>query len=203
MIDTVYSIGYSGFSINTFIKTITANEISLIVDVRSRPYSQYHTDFNKDDIEKQLKRHGIYYRNYAAAFGARQNERKYYSSDGYLDFELFSKSIDFVSGFEKLRNSMAKNYKFALMCAEKDPINCHRTILVARAFHDHGYQVVHLLQNNSIMTQKDIETRMLEKYYPNRNQLSLFEPNLSENEYIIKAYRKRNKEIGYSVEDET
>lgn len=202
MVDTVFSIGYSGFSVNDFINALKSNKISLVIDVRSMPYSQYFSDYNKDNIEQSLKSSGIYYRNYAEEFGARQEERKYYTSQGYLDFELFAKSPSFLSGFDKLVKSMEQDYSFALMCAEKDPINCHRTILVARAFHEAGYKVVHLLPNKCKVTQEDIEARLLKKYFPDRNQITLFNETLTEKEYIKQAYKKRNAEIGYSIEEE-
>ena len=92
MVDTVYTIGYSGFSVNDFVATLKANHISLIVDVRSQPYSQWFSDYNRETLEKTLKQAGIYYRNYAAEFGARQENRSYYSSEGYLDFRLRRKA---------------------------------------------------------------------------------------------------------------
>jgi len=199
MIDTVYTIGYSGFLINDFVSTIKANDISLIIDVRSQPYSQYFSDYNKESLQQRLKSQGVYYRNYAKEFGARQDERRYYSSSGYLDFELYAKSSSFMSGVEKLIKSMNKGYKFALMCAEKDPSRCHRTILVARAFHDAGYKIIHLLPNNEIMTQEDVEYQLVDKYFPNRSQITLFADDLSQKDYIEMAYRKRNAEIGYSI----
>ena len=202
MIDTVYSIGYSGFKVEDFIKVLTSNNISLLVDVRSSPYSQYFSDFNKDILAKRLEREKIYYRNFADAFGARQEGREYYSKAGYLDFELFAKSSPFLSGVTKLINSMEQGYSFALMCAEKDPISCHRTILVSRAFFVAGYKVIHLMPNNVTITQEDIERRLVDKFFPNRDQITLFDENLSSQEYINEAYKKQNAAIGYSIEEE-
>lgn len=198
----MYTIGYSGFSFENFLHTIKANKISVIIDVRSSPHSSYFSDYNKEILENTLKANGIYYKNYTKEFGARQPERTFYSTAGYLDFEVFSKSEIFLSGLDKLKKGMQQDYKFALMCAEKAPIDCHRTILVARAFHDAQFKVTHLLPNDKTMTQEDIETRLLEMYFPNRSHLNLFEENLSEHEYILQAYKKRNAEIGYSLKEE-
>ena len=203
MNDTIYSIGYSGFLIDDFVKILTSKKISLVVDVRSTPYSQYFSDYNKDILESRLKKEKIHYRNYVDEFGARQEERKYYSKAGYLDFELFTQSTPFLSGVDKLKKSMEQGYSVALMCAEKDPIACHRTILVSRAFFTAGYRVVHLLPNNINMTQEDVEKRLLDKYFPNREQLTLFDENLSTQEYICEAYKKQNAAIGYSIEEES
>lgn len=202
MIDTIYSIGYSGFQIDDFISILTSKKISLVVDVRSTPYSQYFSDYNKDILEQRLKKENIYYRNYVDEFGARQEDRKYYSKAGYLDFELFAKSTPFLSGVDKLKKSMEQGYTFALMCAEKDPITCHRTILVSRAFFIAGYKIIHLLPNNITMTQEDIENRLVDKYFPNKEQITLFDENLGTQEYICEAYKKQNAAIGYSIEEE-
>lgn len=202
MVNTVYSIGYSGFLINDFIDTLNVNNISLVIDVRSVPYSQNFPDYNKCNLGSFLTKSKIYYRNYALEFGARQEERKYHTHEGYLDFELFAKSPPFLSGFDRLVKSMNQNYIFALMCAEKDPFDCHRAILVARAFYNAGYKVMHLLPNKHKMTQEDIEARLLSKYFPDRKQIKLFGESLSEEEYTNQAYQKRNAEIGYSIEEE-
>ena len=126
--------------------------------------------------------------------------KKYYSKEGYLDFELFSKSENFLKGIKKLENSMEKNYVIVLMCAEKDPIICHRAIMISKIFSEKGYGVIHLLPNNATITQKDIEDRLIKKFFPNKGQLLLFETEevVSEKEYIKRAYNKQNAEIGYS-----
>ena len=201
MSDTVYSIGYSGFKIDELIDILKKEEISLVVDIRSNPYSNYYTDYDKDVLEKKLWKNRIYYRNYAEEFGARQNDRQYYPS-GYLDFELFAKSHKFLEGIRKLKESMQQKYKFVLMCAEKDPIRCHRAILVTKTFHELGYKVKHILPGDVKMTQIDVENRLLNTFFPDRHQLTFFEKNFSDKDYIAKAYKLCNAKIGYSFEEE-
>ena len=202
MVNTVFTIGYSGFQINDFIKTLKNNGISLVIDVRSLPYSHYHADYNKENLSKILPDNGIYYRNYILEFGARQENRGYYPN-GYLDFDMFSKSEVFLTGIEKLKKSMEQDYTFALMCSEKDPLMCHRTILVSRVFYNFGYNIIHLLPNDKTITQKDVEERLLNKFFPDRGQISMFEKCLSQQEYIDEAYKKQNALIGYSIERES
>ena len=202
MINTIYTIGYSGFRIDEFISRIKKYKINVVIDVRSSPYSQYFKEYNKENLDKVLKENRIHYRNYNLEFGARQIEKKYYPN-GYLDFELFSKSENFLSGVKKLESSIKQNYTFVLMCAEKDPYTCHRTILVARAFFKLGYKIVHLMPNEKNLTQKDIEKKLLDKYCKNRHQLGLFDTSIiSEEEYLSEAYRKHNEKIGYNIEKE-
>lgn len=200
MVDTVYTIGYAGFKPDEFIRTLKKYAIKVVVDVRSSPYSHYYSEYDKEKLSSVLQANGIYYRHYAAEFGARQNNSAYYP-EGYLDFESFAKSAAFLAGVAKLKQGMQMNYSFVLLCSEKDPLMCHRSILVARAFHEAGLKVVHLLNETESVTQEDIEARLLEKFFPLRNQMDLFAPSCTEQDYIIEAYRKQNAAIGYHLEE--
>ncbi len=196
----LYTIGYSCFKIEEFIKVLKKYSINCVIDVRSNPNSKFHTDYNKDYLEGVLTNNGIYYRNYAKEFGARQEDTKYFT-DGYLDFDKFTKSEIFLSGVDKLIKSMEKNYTFVLMCAEKDPATCHRNIMIAKEFKKRGYQVNNIWDNGEIETQDDVEKRLINCYFPDRNQLSLFGEQLTEEEMIEQAYCFRNKEIGFKFDD--
>lgn len=203
MNNIIYTIGYTGFSAYEFINVLRDREINVVIDVRSTPYSERYPDYNKENLERVLKSNQIYYRNYIKEFGARQDNRNFYSSEGYLDFEVFSKSEQFLSGVEKIENSVAKGYKIVLLCAEKKPIQCHRTILVARAFHKLGYKVIHLLPDNATVTHKEIEIQLLNEYFPNRAQIDMFSTDVkTDEEYLNEAYKIQNKKIGYRIEDE-
>ena len=199
MAKRLFTIGYAGFpDINDFISALKENGIQILIDVRSTPYSAYYEAYNKDSISRALKEHGIYYANYARQFGARQENRSFYKNGG-LDFEIFSKSDQFLDGVKSVEKS---NAVIAFMCAEKKPSECHRTILVAKALSDRGHEITHIMPNGESVSQQDVEQELLEKYFPNREQTSLFDDgNLSEEEYIAKAYKLRNDEIGFKLED--
>lgn len=198
MDNTIYTIGYAGFSRGIFIQELKKYRISVLIDVRSSPFSSFHSEYNKDILEAVLKENNIYYRNYAREFGARQDNLDLYTSDGYLDFEKVAKSDDFQSGLSKLCNSIKLGYVPALMCAEINPFDCHRAILVSRAFHECGYNVIHILPEGRTCTQSDLNETLLNKYFPNRDQISFFE-NAEEDKLIKEAYKKRNAEIGYKI----
>ena len=87
------------------------------------------------------------------------------------------------------------------MCAEKNPIDCHRAILISRAFQKDGCRVIHILSDKRTCTQEDISAALLDKYFPNREQISLF-GNSTDESLIEEAYRKRNAEIGYKITEE-
>ena len=203
MNETIYTIGYTGFKLKEFIQELKSKEINVVIDVRSSPYSERYADYNKEKLELELTLNEIYYRNYAKEFGARQENKVFYSADGFLDFEIFRKSEQFLSGVEKIRNSIAKGYKIAFLCAEKNPIQCHRTILVARTFYELGYNVVHLMPNGTSIKHGEIEIQLLNKYFPKRNQIDMFsETIMTTDEYLVEAYKLQNWKIGYKMEDE-
>lgn len=196
----LYTIGYSCFKIDDFIQVLKKYNINCVIDVRSNPNSKFHTDYNKYFLESILKNNKIYYRNYSKEFGARQEDHKYFT-DGYLDFSKFTKSKVFLDGLNKLITSMEQNYTFVLMCAEKDPATCHRNIMIAREFYKRGYQINNIWDNGEVETQESVERRLLDCYFPDRNQISLLDEELSENEMIEQAFCLRNKEIGFKFDD--
>ena len=206
MAKELFTIGYSGFpDINDFIKELKYFGIQVLIDVRSVPLaSAYFESYNKDRLSEKLRENGIYYLNFAKQFGARQQNPIYYQKKNkegksILDFELFSKSEQFLDGVLKVERSKAV---IAFMCAEKHPSECHRSILVARAFSDRGHSITHIIPNGVTLSQKDIERELVDKYFKDRLQLSLFAmDNKTESEYIVEAYKRRNEEIGFKLED--
>jgi uncharacterized protein (DUF488 family) len=202
LMNPIYTIGYTAFKIDDFIKTLRLNHISCVIDVRSIPMSRYYLDYNKENISLVLKQNGILYRNYIKEFGARQNNMKFYSKEGYLDFNKFTQSQQFKAGINKVLAGMQIGYIFALMCAEKDPINCHRSIMIGRQFYQKDILVNNIMANGATETQADLEKRLLDLYYPNRDQITLTGNYETDEELINRSYQKRNAEIGFKLEGE-
>jgi uncharacterized protein (DUF488 family) len=200
--NVIYTIGYTAFKIEEFVDVLNENRISCVIDVRSSPISIHYPEYNKRIIQGTLKKHNIEYRNYAFEFGARQTDTQFYSTNGYLDFNKYVCSQSFNEGYKKILAGIDKNYIFALMCAEKDPINCHRAIMIGHEFNKRGFIVKNILYNKNIETQEEIDMRLLDIYFPDRDQLTLFGSNENENELIDCSYKKRNAEIGYKLKDE-
>lgn len=201
MNNIIYTIGYASFEIDKFIEVLKKYNINCIIDVRSFPRSVYYKNFDSDNLKFLLKQHNIIYRNYKNEFGARQENREFYSKEGYLDFDVFAKSEQFKEGVKKIQLAINMHYTICLMCAEKDPLNCHRTILIARNLSKLKYNVQHITEDERLLSQGEVDQILLDKYFPNRNQVSMFE-NISEEEYIERAYGIKNKEIGFKLEDE-
>lgn len=136
-------------------------------------------------------------------FGARQEDKSLYAEEGYLDFQKTRNTLLFRKAEESIMLGINRGNKIALMCTEKDLIDCHRTILVSKAFYDSEVPVEHILENGTTMNQKAINERLLNRYFPERDQLSIFyyiNGGEAEEELLEKAYVLRNKVIGYYID---
>ena len=198
----LYTIGHSRHEFNYFSNLLKIYEINYLLDVRSTPYSQYAETYNKEQLSNLLSAKGITYSFMGRFFGARPDNIELYNEEGYLDFEKMSYSDSFIKGMESVNLGLNRGNNIVLMCTEKDPIDCHRAIMVARAFSLRGIDVRHILPNGKYQTQQELDERLLNKHYPDRAQLSIlnYDKIISVEETIKLAYRKQNKEIGYHLQ---
>ncbi len=201
--DKLYTIGHSQHKMQEFYELLKLHGVDYVLDVRSTPYSKYAEQFNRNVIENELPKLGIQYSFMGDYFGARPTDQNLYSSKGYLDFEKVRANTKFNKGIDNVLRGMSSGHKVALMCTEKDPFDCHRAILVSRAFELKGIIANHILSNGELQSQIELDKRLLETYYPDRNQLTLFDYDRlrNEEEYLHAAYVNRNKEIGYYIEE--
>lgn len=186
----IFTIGYSPFPFPLFTQLLHQYGISALIDVRSLPYSSHFPDYSLAPLKHHMKQENIVYRNYAKEFGAKRENLSEYT-DGIVDFQKVAQSSEFRFGVERVLAGMDMGHRFCLMCAEADPIKCHRGILIAREFARLGCEVTHILKDK-VEAQKDFEARLLDKYFPNRNQISFLEdvPKLED------AYRIAGETIG-------
>ncbi|ACL18719.1 protein of unknown function DUF1130 [Desulfitobacterium hafniense DCB-2] len=201
----LYTVGHSLHSIEQFNKLLNSQAINCVIDVRSTPYSKYSPQFNTNELRKFLSINHKSYIFMGEEFGARRSESSLYDIDGLLDFEKVIRSALFQAGVKRVKSGLNKGYKIAFMCTEKDPLDCHRSILVGRAFQDEAFEVLNIHEDGSVENQKSLEERLLDLYFPDRNQTSIFdilEGGKSKDELVVEAYRLRNKEIGYKIGNE-
>jgi uncharacterized protein (DUF488 family) len=199
----LYTIGHSVHPIDYFLKLLTANDINCVVDVRSIPYSKFAPQYNKFELQRVLKSNGIFYIFMGEEFGARRTDRTLYTPDGYVDFEKVKQSYLFKKGMGRIINGLTKGFNIAFMCKEKEPLYCHRNILVARAFFEQNYKILNILEDGRIESQEELNERLLDIYFPNRNQktlLEIIEGEKSNEDLIKEAYKIINSQIAYKEE---
>ena len=196
----LYTIGHSHHAISKFLELLSIHKVNYLMDVRSVPYSRYAEQFNREALQNIMNNTPVKYVFMGSYFGARQQNTALYNEAGYLDFERVRSYQPFMKRVDNLILGLKQGNNIALMCTEKQPLDCHRAILIARAFELKGIDVQHILEDGSCLTQSELNQNLLDLYFPERNQMSLFAANTeTEEEYLVEAYRLRNKEIGYRL----
>jgi hypothetical protein len=102
-------------------------------------------------------------------------------------------SEEFKQGLERVLEG-ARKYRIALMCSERDPLDCHRCLLVGRALAQRGVAVKHLLSDGHVIAQGEIEDWLLRESRGQSNDL--FAPR---DERLAAAYRERSLKIAFVV----
>lgn len=196
----VYTVGYALIpDIRNMMLQLKGLDVDAIIDIRSSPWSKTYTAYDKPALIEACKKYGFHYRHYSREFGARQRNPDF-SVDGQVNFERFSQSEQFRSGIDKVIRSSQEGYTLCLLCAEKDPIICHRSILIGRALHESGIQVIHLTAAGQ-ESHEHLEKRLVDLHFPNRDQIRIWDDPMSPEEMLEEAYRRQNYKIGYRLEN--
>ncbi|MCC3864952.1 DUF488 domain-containing protein [Terrisporobacter petrolearius] len=199
----IYTIGHSNYSFDKFIEILKKYNIDCVVDIRAIPYSKYNTQYNKEFFQTNLKRLGYTYIYMADEFGAKRKTRTSYNNEGYADFAKVILEDDFKKGIERLKIGCIKGYRIVLLGAMQEPIRCPRAILVGKELIKEEFEVKHIMHEGNLKTQKYLEELLLEKYFHQRNQLTidgLLGNDMNTKNMIEESYKLANKEIGYRIE---
>ncbi len=192
MTTTLFTIGYSGRSIDDFIALLEQHKITALCDVRSMPYSSRNPQFNREPLQKTLKSRNIEYVFLGEELGARPKDPSCYV-DGKANYQKITDSDLFKNGLERMKLGMQKGYVLALMCAEKDPMSCHRSILICRNMRRQDVDIRHIIDHETTETQADLEKHLIAqlKLYPD-----MFKDTDS-NALIERAYDMQGDRIAY------
>lgn len=151
---TLWTIGHSNHPIGSFTGLLQAAAIATLVDVRSHPASRFCPHFNRLALAEALAAAGIGYRWLGAALGGKP--RGPALMRGRLpDYARMAATVEFSSGIKELIE-IAEAGPAAIMCAEKNPLDCHRTHLVTPALAARGVEVVHLLADGTSLPHREL-----------------------------------------------
>lgn len=195
IIENIYTVGHSNYDTDKFLEIICAYNIQVVVDVRSAPYSKFCPQFNKEIIEKSLQSKGIKYLFLGKELGARPDDTNCYFQ-GRVNFDRLKESEQFREGILRLKEGLKNRYVLAIMCSEKKPIECHRTILISRTLKEEGIEVKHILGGTEVIDQDQIEEQLQKKF---KIEPSLFDTENAAAERIKEAYEKQEEQITYSI----
>ena len=183
-----FTIGHSSLELNEFLKHLIAHQIKIVCDVRSRPASFRFPQFNREPLEACLAAAGIKYEFLGESLGGRPSDPRAYHADGLVNYEERRKAADFRAGIaQALKLSRASN--IVLMCAEEDPLQCHRFLMICPALLECGVTPLHIRRGGSLESQREAEDRLLKS-----NDLAAFDSGslfVSEREAALKDALRR------------
>ena len=156
----VLTVGHSNHTLDVFLALLRQHGVTAVADVRSAPYSRFAPQFNRDCLEGNLRTNGITYVFLGRELGARSEDPSCYEN-GRVQYERLAQTDIFRSGIERVVRGTLE-YRIALMCAEKDPLNCHRCILVAPALDARDVDVQHILPDGRLESHRDAMERLLD-----------------------------------------
>ena len=193
MQDIVFTIGHSTHAQEHFIALLRQHGITALCDVRSKPYSRINPQFNREELDEALRAHGIEYRFLGKELGARTDDMTCYQ-DGKVQYERLAKTELFRYGLKRVLRGLKEDFRIALMCAEKEPLECHRTILVARHLAALGLGVEHIHADGRLESHGDALSRLAQML--NLPEHDMFH---SREELLSDAYRRQAERIAYEA----
>lgn len=187
----VFTVGHSTHALDKFLALLRQHKISAIADVRSSPFSRINPQYNREGLKKALKEAGIAYVFLGHELGARSEDPECYQ-DGKVCYDRLARTPDFERGLDRVETG-AEEFRLALMCAEKEPLDCHRTILVARHLEDRDIAVQHILADGALEPHKDSIERL-------KAQLNLSEDMFRKTHDVTReAYKIQGERIAYAI----
>jgi uncharacterized protein (DUF488 family) len=187
---TVYTIGHSTHPIERFVELLRQHGVTALADVRSMPYSRFNPQYSKAALERTLKANGIAYVFLGKELGARSDDPSCYENDK-VRYSRIAKTALFHAGIERVKKGVGV-HRVALMCAEREPLECHRTLLVSRELEREGVAVTHIHGDGHLETHSDAVTRLLKQV-----KLPASDLFKSQEELIDEAYAKQEERVAY------
>lgn len=206
----LFTVGHSNQTLPELIALLQQQRINAVADVRSMPYSRRLPQFNRPELEAELPKQGITYVFLGEELGARRDEPEAY--DGLqAAYERVAQLPAFQRGLERVITGVKKGLTLALLCAERDPLTCHRAVLVSRHLCNRGLDVQHIHGDGRLESHGELEQRMQQALQrmgvleadSGAVQLDLLgnpipqRPESNPAEVLEQAYREQGKRIAY------
>ena len=194
MQEIVFTIGHSTHPQERLIELLVQHNITALSDIRSQPYSRLNPQFNREEIKRRLRIAGLSYAFLGQELGARSADPSAYHQ-GKVQYERLALTDLFRQGLTRIQSGL-KNHRIALMCAEKDPLDCHRSILVARQLVRLGIEVQHIHADGRLEGHAEAVERLVRQL--NLPQFDMFR---SHDDIVEDAYRIQEGHIAYTRYD--
>ena len=143
-LSSIYTIGHSDHTTAAFVDLLRRHGITLVVDVRSQPYSRWAHQFNRETLARDLQDAGITYRFMGDALGGRPADPTLYDPDEeHPNYRRAGQTPAYQAGIDHLLD-LAGTEQVAVMCSEGDHRRCHRHLLITQTLLGRGVHVLHI-----------------------------------------------------------
>ena len=187
----VLTVGHSNHPWDVFVGLLQRHAVTVLVDVRSVPYSRFNPQFNRNRLECELPSCGVRYVFLGRELGARSDDPACYDETGRVQYDRLAHKPAFRRGLDRIVQETARN-RVALMCAEKEPLSCHRTILVAPALERRGVEIEHILADGTLEPHTHALHRLIDSLKLPADDLFR-----SRDALVAEALTRRAARIGY------
>jgi uncharacterized protein (DUF488 family) len=153
------TIGHSNLAADRFVALLAGASVTAVADVRSVPFSRWCPWFSGKPLAERLMHEGIAYAALGDALGGRPRDPTLYC-DGVADYEAMAATTAFRAGLDRVVDATCR-HRVCLMCSEREPLDCHRCLLVARALAGCGLTVGHILADGTREAHAATEQRLL------------------------------------------
>ena len=144
----VYTVGHSNHPIERFVELLRDAGSTAVADVRSIPHSRRHPQFGRARLERSLREANIAYVYLGVELGGRPADPTLLC-DGKPDYARMAATPAFSAGLDRIVDG-AQQHRIAIMCAEREPLDCHRFLLVSPHLLERGVGVRHILADGRI-----------------------------------------------------
>lgn len=186
----LYTIGHSAHTLLRFLDLLAEHDIAALCDVRSQPYSRRNPQFNRESLQNELARHNVAYVFLGEELGARSSDASCYEG-GKVQYDRLAATPAFRRGIERV-NTGIQRYRVALMCAEREPLACHQTILICRNLKAPDLLIHHILGDGRVEPHEASEQRLIKLV--GMDQDDLFQDSF---ELLERAYDFQGQRIAY------
>lgn len=184
-----YTIGHSNHAPERFLELLDEHDITIVLDVRSVPYSRRNPQYNRETLRETLKGNGYAYEFLGDSLGARGwGDEFMFPEGGKVDFRKVRKAPKFIEGIKRVKELAAQKERPALMCAEAEPFNCHRFVLISYQLSKEALDVIHILPDGGTVSNAGLDKKLLATYV----KPDLFSAPASYEDALEEAYEKRN-----------
>ena len=153
----ILTVGHSNHALEQFLALVEGAGVSVIADVRSKPVSRWVPHFSRVPLQEALAAHGISYVFLGRELGGKPDDPAL-MRNGKPDYAAMARTPAFAEALARVIASSTTD-RIALLCAERDPIDCHRFLLIGRELAARDVPVAHILASGAIEPHADTERR--------------------------------------------